>query len=405
MLEWVESEGARLAVEVVGEGEPVSVVAHGITQSRRELSVMAPFIPGTTVLFDFRGHGESERPPPGSYSMDHFAADVDSVATAYGATALIGASLGGGAALRLLTRDPGRFEKLVILLPAWLEADAASRVARMRLLRVADLLERYPLDEAAERILQAEEAEGAFDGYPSARRTRRDSLLRMNREGTPRAIREVIDDPPIRDPEPITRVPAPALVIGQEGDPVHRASVARELAAALPKAELIMLPDPHAMMERIPELVARVGAFLTSSSALEVQAAARVLTVGGHRMDLPLTHQQEVLAADLHLDARVGEQQDLVPRLHVLRVGARGHHLDPDALLVDRGGRSGDQQAALGAALLFVRRGTDEDAVVHHPDGLEVVRGRARAVGDGPNRLVGHGLRIRREDHAGRSPG
>lgn len=264
MGEWVESGGVRLAVEVIGDGEPVSVVAHGLCQSRYELSILAPYVPGTKVLFDFRGHGESDCPPAGSYSMDAFAGDIDAVASAYGATILIGASLGGGAGLRLLTRDPARFERLAILLPARLERDAASQLVRSRLLRVADVLERYPLEEATRRILEVEASEGVFNGMGSARQTREEALLRLNREGIPHAIREAIDDPPLRDTAPIRRVTAPAIVVGQEGDPVHTAEVARELADALPNAELIMFPDPQAMVRDIPSLVARIAAFVAS---------------------------------------------------------------------------------------------------------------------------------------------
>jgi pimeloyl-ACP methyl ester carboxylesterase len=242
----------------------VSVVTHGLCQSRVELSILAPFVPGTKVLFDFRGHGESDRPPPGSYSMDHFAGDIDAVASAYDASVLIGASLGGGAGLRLLMRDPDRFERVVILLPARLEAEAASAGVRMRLLRVADALERYPLEEATRRIMDLEEAEGAFDGIGSARQTRLEALLRMNRDGIPHAIREAIDDPPVRDLAPVRRVTAPAIVVGQEGDTIHTAEVARELADALPNAELIMFPDPQAMVREIPTLVARIAAFVTA---------------------------------------------------------------------------------------------------------------------------------------------
>lgn len=255
----VVSEGVRLAVEVIGEGEPVTVVAHGLTGTRRELTVFAPFVPGTKVLFDFRGHGASERPPPGSYSMDLFAADVDNVATAFEATGVIGVSLGGGATLRLLCSQPSRFEKLVIILPARLER---SSEARRKLLRQADVLERYPIEEATEIIMAEEEAEGAFDGFRSAREMRRQALLDMNGDGMPWAIRGVIDDPPLRDREPITRVTAEVLVVGQEGDPVHAAAVARDLADAIPRSELLMFPDPHALLREIPVLTQRVAAFL-----------------------------------------------------------------------------------------------------------------------------------------------
>ena len=261
MGEWVESDGARLAAEVLGEGEPVIVMAHGLTQSRFEPRLFAPFMPATKVLFDFRGHGESEHPGPGRYRMDDFAADVEAVSDTFGATALIGASLGGGAALRLLRRRPDRYEKLVILLPARLEPPEGD-LPRARLLRLADHLERYPLEEAADRIVSAEDAEGSFDGSSGAREVRREAILRMNRDGMPLAIRQALDDPPLTDPEPLRAVGAPTLVIGQEGDPVHAAWVARELAETLPHAELLMFPDPFAMMQDIPRLVSRIAGFL-----------------------------------------------------------------------------------------------------------------------------------------------
>jgi pimeloyl-ACP methyl ester carboxylesterase len=255
----VLSDGVRLAVEVIGNGDPVTVVGHGLTQSRRDLGLLVPFLPGTKVLFDFRGHGESERPGPGHYSMDDFAADVHHVAEAFGATCAAGASLGAGASLRLLCHQPDRFRKVVVILPARLRSEA-----RAGLLRLADLLESHPLDRVADIVLEEEEAEGRFDGFPAAREFRRQSILGMNGDGIPFAIRECIDDPPIRDPEPITRVTAPALVIAQEGDPVHDTEVARELAALLPRAELLVFPDRFSLIREIPVLVSRVGAFLAS---------------------------------------------------------------------------------------------------------------------------------------------
>lgn len=83
--------------------------------------LFAPFLSGTKVLFDFRGHGDSERPGPGAYSMAHFAGDVEAVASTFGATCAAGVSLGSGAILRLLCSRPDRFERLVSLLPARLE--------------------------------------------------------------------------------------------------------------------------------------------------------------------------------------------------------------------------------------------------------------------------------------------
>jgi 3-oxoadipate enol-lactonase len=255
----VVSNRVRLAVDVVGEGQPVTVVAHGLTGSRRDFLPLAPFIPGATVLFDFRGHGESDVPPPGWFSMDDFAADLETVAAAFDATALVGVSLGGGAGLRLLRSHPRRFDRLVFVLPARLER---SDPARERLLRLAGLLESRPLQEVASVIVAEEEAAGAFDGSPGWRERRHRAILGMNATGIPRAIRELLDDPPITDPAPLRRVTAPALVVGQEGDPVHRAEVARGLAEELPNAELVLYRDTRAMLAEVADLTGRIARFL-----------------------------------------------------------------------------------------------------------------------------------------------
>lgn len=259
----VVSGGVRLAVEIVGRGEPVTVVAHGLTGSRRDLLPLAPFMPGTVVLLDFRGHGQSERPPPGSYSMDHFAADVDAVAAAFGATRLAGVSLGGGAALRLLRSRPDRFERLVIMMPARLDR---SGDAGIRLRRLADLLEARPLEEVADLVVAEEEARGDYADLPATRERRRESILAMNPDGIPLAIREVLEDPPVPDLGPLRRVTAPVLVIGQEGDSIHRAEVARDVAGALPGAELIVFPDRWRMLREVAALTQRVATFLAEGA-------------------------------------------------------------------------------------------------------------------------------------------
>ncbi len=256
----VESQGVKVAVEVIGEGEPVTVLGHGLTGNRRDLMVFTPFLPGTKVLFDFRGHGESEAPGPGSYSMNHFAADAEAVADAFGATCAGGWSLGAGAIMRLLTRRPDRFERLVFLLPAKVED---SSQVRLDLLELASLLETRSVEEAAEAVLAREDARGAFDEFPSSREIRRATLLGLNPTSIPHAIRECLNDPPVGHTEQLALVRTPALVIGQEGDPLHEAQVARELAEALPNSELLIFPDPYALIRDIPMVVQKVSAFLS----------------------------------------------------------------------------------------------------------------------------------------------
>src|SRR3989442_2395310 len=130
------TEDATLHVEVDGEGEPVTVVAHGLTNSCLELARLTPLIPGTKVRFCFRGHGHSSSPDHG-YRFVDFARDLAAVADAYGARNAVGTSLGAGAIFNLLQDNPDRFRKLVFLLPAGLDVPFQFKE---KLLRTADLI-------------------------------------------------------------------------------------------------------------------------------------------------------------------------------------------------------------------------------------------------------------------------
>src|SRR5205823_13055177 len=143
----ISFDGVRLSVHVLGAGEPVTVMGHGLTSTYRDFEIFAPFLPGTKVMFDFRGHGDSECPPPGSYTTEDFAQDLNAVAKEYEATCAAGVSLGVAAIMRLLVTEPDRFEKLILLLPGRIPVHPQ---VKERLLHLGDLLERYSVEEAAD---------------------------------------------------------------------------------------------------------------------------------------------------------------------------------------------------------------------------------------------------------------
>jgi 3-oxoadipate enol-lactonase len=236
-------------------------MGHGLTSTYRDFEIFAPFLPGTKVMFDFRGHGDSECPPPGSYTTEDFAQDLNAVAKEYEATCAAGVSLGAGAIMRLLATQPDRFEKMILLLPGRVPVHPQ---VRERLFHLADLLERTSVEETADVIVAEEEAAGAYDNFPASKQFRRDALLRMNRAGIPNAIRECIDDPPVTDPDLVRRTHAPTLVIGQDNDLLHDSDIARELGRLLPNAELHVFEDQFGLLRDVPTLVQRSAALLSS---------------------------------------------------------------------------------------------------------------------------------------------
>ena len=255
----IVTRDATLNVEIDGEGEPVTVFAHGLTNSCRELGAFTPFLGGTKVRFDFRGHGHSSAPPEGSYRFADFARDLEAVADAYGATRAVGTSLGAGAITHLLGRNPDRFDRMVFLLPAALDVPLGDHV---EFDRMAELLESLPRDDAIEAILS--EA-GRLDSYERAPWLREFDMLLwqdMNPIGVARAIREVVRDVAIADRELLRKVTAPTMLICREGDAMHPAALGRVLAELMPSTDLIVLAGEEELLEAIPMLVGRVKVFL-----------------------------------------------------------------------------------------------------------------------------------------------
>jgi pimeloyl-ACP methyl ester carboxylesterase len=81
-------------------------------------------------------------------------------------------------------------------------------------------------------------------------------------DGLARAIHGVIEDWPIPDRELLRAVVAPTIIVTIEGDEIHPAELGRLFSQLLPNAELIALEDQDELLRRIPELVARVSAFI-----------------------------------------------------------------------------------------------------------------------------------------------
>ena len=252
----VPNGGVTLHVEVDGAGEPVTVFAHGLTNSCRELAPFTPSLTGTAVRFCFRGHGHSSAPERG-YRFEDLASDLDAVARAFGARNGVGTSMGAGAIMSLVEHDPTRFERIVMLLPASLDLPFSNPE---RFDGIADVLESYPKDEAVERILGMNR-----ERYEAAPWLRELDLLLwedMNPLGVARAIREVMRDVSISDREMLRKVDAPVLLICREGDSIHPAELGRILDDLFPNSELVTLGSEEELIASIPMLVERVRSFL-----------------------------------------------------------------------------------------------------------------------------------------------
>lgn len=129
------ADGLFLTADAVGDASnPVCLLAHGGGQTRHSWHRTAEILAENgwyAVSMDLRGHGDSDWSPTGSYLLDDFARDTIAVACHLGGPVLIGASLGGTAALAAMGathQDPcGRGLVLVDVAPH-IEPAGAERI-------------------------------------------------------------------------------------------------------------------------------------------------------------------------------------------------------------------------------------------------------------------------------------
>ncbi|HEV2891504.1 MAG TPA: alpha/beta hydrolase [Frankiaceae bacterium] len=256
----IPGDGVGLHVEAYGSGAPVTVFAAGLGGTIPETRTLASGVPGTRVFFDFRGHGASGVPANGDWSYDALSRDLRSVADAAGAAYAVGMSMGAAAILGVLASDPGRFERCVLFLPAILDRPRDD-VAVTRLGRLAariDAGERGAVEE-----LLAAELPPPVRSSPEAAAYVRSRAETLSGPGVAGLVRALVTSRPVRDRVLLSAVAAPCLVIGQEGDDVHPAQVAREIAAALPNARLHVFDAPGGLWAHRRALRSLVGDFLS----------------------------------------------------------------------------------------------------------------------------------------------
>jgi pimeloyl-ACP methyl ester carboxylesterase len=267
-------DGIRLHTEVFGpeDGYPI-VLAHGITCA---IPVWAEQIADLSnhyrvIAFDHRGHGYSDIPPHGSYSLDLLAADLDAVLEATlapGEKALIaGHSMGGIAitswadryrekvpqradAVALINTSTGRLLEEIKLfkVPPRL---AATRVHAARGILRAFGATRFPKRaERASRRFLTHLAVGA-DADPAIAAFVHDLFAATSPTGRGACVR-MLADALGPDHIKLDGLTVPTLVIGSEMDRLLPLVASRRIADAAPNlAAFVELPGGHcAILER-----------------------------------------------------------------------------------------------------------------------------------------------------------
>jgi pimeloyl-ACP methyl ester carboxylesterase len=247
-----DSDGVTIHYEVFGEGRPI-VLVHGFTASLQMNWVLTSWVDTLTpirqvVALDCRGHGLSDKPhEPGAYAGGEMGEDVIRLMDHLGIEKadLFGYSMGAGISVRLLLDHPDRFTSVVL-------GGIGEVLTTGR-------------DEGASAIadaMLAEDPETITNPIAKGFRTFADmgdndhvalaAYLRAAREAVVR--------------EKLAEVDLPVLIVNGADDTLVGSP--DELAAAIPGAELVLIPDKDHLSvvadERFKQAVVQ---FLTEVSA------------------------------------------------------------------------------------------------------------------------------------------
>ncbi|UOZ07007.1 alpha/beta fold hydrolase [Amycolatopsis sp. WQ 127309] len=217
---------------IEGEGGPVTVVGHGLTRTIPDTRPFVNDVSGTRAFLHFRGHGGSPD-PGGDWTFDGLADELRTLAERTAATRAVAVSLSCRTLATLALADPGRFERLVFVLPPAMFGDH-SRAHR-------DLLFEHlrEIGSGDPRQLVA----GLTAALPSW----------MNRQDPRSLLARGVAEPLLRRPQlaasvitlaerdvdfqldRLAGIEVPTLVVGQSDDRLHPRELAWDMAGILPR--------------------------------------------------------------------------------------------------------------------------------------------------------------------------
>lgn len=229
--------------ESAGQGPPI-VLLHGLTASRRYVHHGSRALEraGHRVLvYDARGHGESDPAPPGEgYGYPFLVSDLERVIAEVGEERLVlaGHSMGAHTAIAYALHHPEHLTGLVVIGPTYTGPADAEALSYWDGLATA--LEGGGVDGFVSYIDRNQKIDPAWRGSVLGF-TRARMELHRDLGAVAQALRELPRSRPFESLEELERIDVPALVVASrdDADPGHPYAVAAAYAERLPRAHLV----------------------------------------------------------------------------------------------------------------------------------------------------------------------
>ena len=267
------NDGVGLAVEVVGDG-PGLLLVHGLGGAKEDFADHVPTLARdhTVVIFDHRGHGESDNPTdPAAYSFARLVADTLAVADATGLDhfRLLGHSMGGMVARKIAIHESSRVEALVMM-------DTSAGPVPGFDPELVDIGVEVALTQGKQALKELLDWATPFESPAYKRSRRRAARLRRVRGAEVGGhVGDHVGHDPARARAPGRRSPAMAaslrapllVLVGAQDEPFVIA--AHAMADAIPAPQLVVIPDAgHSPQFENPEAwIAALTGFLSALPA------------------------------------------------------------------------------------------------------------------------------------------
>jgi pimeloyl-ACP methyl ester carboxylesterase len=220
-----------------GEGVPL-LFQHGLGANISQVTgLLEEFADIQLITADMRGHGGTPWDPERLPSFDSYTDDLVRLLDFLRIDRVImgGISMGAGLTLNMASRYPDRVQSMILVRPAWLMEGAPKNLCD--LLDIAALLP-YP------------DGQETFEGKPGFIEIQRNvpnaasSVLGMfdrdQQDHTPELLQAMVND------TPVTEAPSkPALILGNDSDPLHPWAMAEQWHAMLPVSEIYKIPSRY----------------------------------------------------------------------------------------------------------------------------------------------------------------
>ncbi|WP_306258553.1 alpha/beta fold hydrolase [Pararhizobium sp. IMCC21322] len=242
-------EGLSVHYDVSGEG-PAVLFMHGLAAERGQAQqTLASENNNQLITLDMPGHGETHANAGGPSSdltgfeiysrialslLNHLNIDR---------AILGGISMGSGIALHMALAQPKRALGLFLVRPAWLAQPARPHLNVIA--QLGRLLGETTPEKAAKALAGDAEFQELFSGIPSAADSVLNAAKHRQISENPNVLSELVDDQPFGRLEDLAGINCPALVLGNNADPLHPPRIARIIAGSLPKGRYAHLPPRY----------------------------------------------------------------------------------------------------------------------------------------------------------------